>query len=465
MTTDTRAAVVDALSRALGPGDVTPAEQIDDRYLRDWVMALSSGAPAALVRPRTTDDVSTVLRLCHERNIVVVPQGGRTGLVGGATPVDGAVIISLERMTGIEELDPAGSTMTVRAGTPLQTVQEAAQQAGLFFPLDLGARGSCHIGGTVATNAGGNRVIRYGMTRDLVLGLEVVLADGTIVTSLNTLIKNNAGLDIRQIFIGSEGTLGIITRVVLRLYPAPRSTCTAMVAAPDYDRVVSLLRHAQAALGGTLSAFEMMWPDFYTLMTTQVPGMPQPLPLGSPAYVLIEALGSEPEPDLARFERMLETAAEADLLTDAVVAQSPADARAFWTVRDGSGDFPRIGWPGKSFDIGIPTARIGAFVEACKADLQARWSTAETAFFGHIGDSNLHLHVKVRDGEQPQEEIEEVVYGTVRAWSGTVSAEHGIGVIKRRYLGHSRSPQEIAVMRAIKHALDPKGLLNPGKVL
>jgi FAD/FMN-containing dehydrogenase len=464
MTTDTRAAVVDALSRALGPGDVTPADQIDDRYLRDWVMALSSGAPAALVRPRTTEDVSTVLRFCHERNIVVVPQGGRTGLVGGATPVDGAVIISLERMTGIEELDPAGSTMTVRAGTPLQTVQEAAQQAGLFFPLDLGARGSCHIGGTVATNAGGNRVIRYGMTRDLVLGLEVVLADGTIVTSLNTLIKNNAGLDIRQIFIGSEGTLGIITRVVLRLYPAPRSTCTAMVAAPDYDRVVALLRHAQAALGGTLSAFEMMWPDFYTLMTTQVPGMPQPLPLGSPAYVLIEALGSEPEPDLARFERMLETAAEADLLTDAVVAQSPADARAFWTVRDGSGDFPRIGWPGKSFDIGIPTARIGAFVEACKADLQARWSTAETAFFGHIGDSNLHLHVKVRDGEQPQEEIEEVVYGTVRAWSGTVSAEHGIGVIKRRYLGHSRSPQEIAVMRAIKHALDPSGLLNPGKV-
>jgi FAD/FMN-containing dehydrogenase len=465
MTTDTRAAVVDALSRALGPGDVTPADQIDDRYLRDWVMALSSGAPAALVRPRTTDDVSTVLRLCHERNIVVVPQGGRTGLVGGATPVDGAVVVSLERMTGIEDLDPAGSTMTVRAGTPLQTVQEAAQQAGLFFPLDLGARGSCHIGGTVATNAGGNRVIRYGMTRDLVLGLEVVLADGTIVTSLNTLIKNNAGLDIRQIFIGSEGTLGIITRVVLRLYPAPRSTCTAMVAAPDYDRVVALLRHSQAALGGTLSAFEMMWPDFYTLMTTQVPGMPQPLPLGSPAYVLIEALGSEPEPDLARFERMLETAAEADLLTDAVVAQSPADARAFWTVRDGSGDFPRIGWPGKSFDIGIPTARIGAFVEACTSDLRARWSTAETAFFGHIGDSNLHLHVKVRDGEQPQEEIEEVVYSTVRAWSGTVSAEHGIGVIKRRYLGHSRTPQEIAVMRAIKQALDPKGLLNPGKVL
>lgn len=465
MPTDTRTAVVEALSDALGADAVTLPPQIEDRYLRDWVMALTAGAPAALVRPRTTDEVSAVLRVCHRLGVAVVPQGGRTGLVGGATPTDGCVVISLERMTGIQELDPAGSTMTVWAGTPLQTVQDAAQKAGLFFPLDLGARGSCHIGGTVATNAGGNRVIRYGMTRDLVLGLEVVLADGTILRSLNTLIKNNAGLDLRQIFIGSEGTLGVITRVVLRLYPAPRSTCTAFVAVPDYARVVSLLRHAQAALGGTLSAYEMMWPDFYTLMTTHVPGMPRPLPLGSPAYVLIEALGSEPAPDLARFERMLETAANDELLTDAVVAQSPAEARAFWQVRDGSGDFPRIGWPGKSFDIGIPTARIGDFVEACKADLTARWATAETAFFGHIGDSNLHLHVKVTDGEQPQTEIEDVVYGTVRAWSGTVSAEHGIGVIKRRYLGHSRTPEEIAVMRAIKHVLDPKGLLNPGKVI
>jgi FAD/FMN-containing dehydrogenase len=367
-------------------------------------------------------------------------------------------------MSGIEELDDVAATMTVLAGTPLQVVQEAAQQAGLFFPLDLGARGSCHIGGTVATNAGGNRVIRYGMARDLVLGLEVVLADGTVLSSLNTLIKNNAGLDLRQLFIGSEGTLGVITRVVLRLYPQPRSTCTAFVAAPDYDRVVALLRHAQAGLGGTLSAFEMMWPDFYTLMTTRVPGMPRPLPVGSPAYVLIEAQGSEAGPDLARFERLLESAAGDDLITDAAVAQSPSDARAFWQVRDASGEFPRIGWPSKSFDIGIPTRRIGAFVEACRAALAARWATAETAFFGHIGDSNLHLHARVGDGPQPQTDIEAVVYDQVRAWHGTVSAEHGIGLLKRAYLGHSRSPQEIAAMRAIKHALDPDNILNPGKI-
>jgi FAD/FMN-containing dehydrogenase len=464
MTSPDRLACVQALRQALGPDVVTPAPGIDAAYLGDWAVKMTSGAPTALVRPRAVAEVSTALRLCHAHHVPVVPQGGRTGLVGGATPMDGAVVLALERFTGIEHLDTASSTMTVRAGTPLQLVQETARQADLFFPLDLGARGSCQVGGVISTNAGGNRVIRYGMTRDLVLGLEVVLMDGTVVTSLNTLIKNNAGLDIRQVFIGSEGTLGVITRAVLRLYPAPRSTSTAFVAVPDYARVVALLRHAQAALGGTLSAFEMMWPDFYRLMTTGVPGMPQPLPLGSPAYVLLEALGSEPEPDQARFERMLEAAAERDLITDAAIAQSPADARAFWQVRDASAEFPRLGWSAKGFDIGIPTGQLGAFVEACRTALTRRWTTAQTAFFGHIGDSNLHLHAYVPGGPQPQHEIEEVVYGTVREWSGTVSAEHGIGLLKRPYLGHTRSPQEIGVMRALKRALDPEGLLNPGKI-
>lgn len=465
MSVPATVAIPDALRAVLDPDVVVPGPAIERAYLSDWVLPMAGGAPAALVRPRTTADVSATLRVCQALGAPVVPQGGRTGLCGGATPVDGCVIVSLERMQGVEDLDPASSTMRVWAGTPLQTVQEAAQAAGLFFPLDLGARGSCQIGGAVATNAGGNRVIRYGMTRDLVLGLEVVLADGTVVGSLNTLIKNNAGLDVRQVFIGSEGTLGIITRVVLRLYPQPRSTCTAFVACPDYARVVALLRHAQASLGGTLSAFEVMWPDFYTLMTTRVPGMPRPLPSGAPIYALVEALGSEPEPDLGRFERMLEQAAEGDLLTDAVIAQSAADARAFWQVRDASGEFPRIGWPSKSFDIGIPTGRIGGFVEACRTALQARWATAETAFFGHIGDSNLHLHARTGLPEEPAKDIEAVVYDQVRAWDGTISAEHGIGLVKRPYLGYSRSAQEIGVMRAIKRALDPSGLLNPGKVL
>jgi FAD/FMN-containing dehydrogenase len=355
--------------------------------------------------------------------------------------------------------------MTVRAGTPLQAVQEAASQAGWFFPLDLGARGSCQIGGTIATNAGGNRVIRYGMMRDLVLGLEVVLADGTVLTSLNKLIKNNAGPDIRQIFAGSEGTLGIITRAVLRLHPQPRSTCTAFCAVPGYEQVVALLKHAKVSLGGMLSAFEMLWPDFYVMATTRVPGMPRPLPHGAFGYVLIESLGGDQDADQARFESMLEEADREGLITDAVLAQSAADARTLWQVRDASGEFPRMLWPSLGFDIGIPTRDIGSFVDACRDALRARWPDVETAFFGHIGDSNLHLHAKVCEGPQPDRELAGVVYGVVREWGGTVSAEHGIGLLKKPYLHYARSPEEIATMRAIKRALDPKGILNPGKIL
>ena len=454
--------VVEMLVRALGSDQVVTHE-IDARYLRDWVLPLTTGTPLALVRPRSTREVSDVLRACQQSGTIVVPQGGLTGLVGGATPIANCVVLSLERMAGIEEVDEAAATMTVLAGTPLQAVQDAASQAGFFFPLDLGARGSCQIGGVVSTNAGGNRVIRYGMTRDLVLGLEVVLADGMVLTSLNKLIKNNAAFDLKQIFIGSEGTLGVVTRAVLRLHPRPRSQCTAFCAVDRFDQVVALLRHAKESLGGLLSAFEMMWPDFYD-MTADVPGMPRPLPSGSGGYVLLESLGGDQDEDQARFERMLASAASAGLISDAVVAQSAAEARSFWQVRDASGEFPRMLWPSVGFDLGIPTRDIGAFVDACRKTLAQRWPGMRAAFFGHIGDSNLHLHVKVREGEQPKHEIDALVYGLAREWGGTISAEHGIGLLKRPYLSHTRSPQEIAVMRAIKQALDPTGILNPGKV-
>jgi FAD/FMN-containing dehydrogenase len=456
--------VVDRLAEALGVDQVATGGAIDARHLRDWVVPLVEGSPFALVRPRSTREVSTVLRTCHAHGTIVVPQGGLTGLVGGATPIADGVALSLERMSGIEEIDEAAATMTVLAGTPLQTVQEAASKAGFFFPLDLGARGSCQIGGVISTNAGGNRVIRYGMTRDLVLGLEVVLADGTVLTSLNKLIKNNAAFDLKQIFIGSEGTLGVVTRAVLRLHPRPRSQCTAFCAVDRFDQVVALLRHAKEALGGSLSAFEMMWPDFYD-MTSVVPGMPRPLPSGSGGYVLIESLGGDQEEDQARFERMLASAASAELIVDAVVAHSASDARSFWQVRDASGEFPRMmGGPNVGFDLGIPTREIGGFVEACREALREKWPAMRAAFFGHIGDSNLHVHVKVREGAQPLHEIDALVYGLVQKWGGTISAEHGIGLLKKPYLGHTRSPEEIAVMRALKQALDPTGILNPGKV-
>jgi len=454
---------VELLRAAVGDAHVIDGVSIEARFLRDWVVPMSGGLPLALVRPRTTADVASVLRICHEARIAVVPQGGLTGLAGGATPVPGCVVINLERMSGIEDIDDAAATMTVLAGTPLQVMQDAARSAGLFFALDLGARGSCQIGGNVATNAGGNRVIRFGMTRDLVLGLEVVLADGTVLTSLNKLIKNNAGYDLRQLFVGSEGTLGVITRVVVRLHPQPRSQCTAFCSVAGYQEVVGLLRHAREWLGSTLSAFEVMWPDFYDLMTGSGTGIAPPVAAGAGAYVLMESLGTDSVRDPEHFNEMLAAAVEAGLVGDGVVAHSAAEAHGFWAVRDASGEFGRLGWPSVGYDIGVPTRDIGAFVDDCLRALRDRWPSARTAFFGHIGDSNLHLHVKTPDDVLPGA-VHDVVYGLVRTWRGTTSAEHGIGSLRLPYLAYTRTGVEIAVMKQMKHALDPRGILNPGKI-
>lgn len=460
-------AVLTALGNAVGEDQVLTGAAIDPRYRGDWYVKLERGAPLALVRPRTTREVAAALRACHAHRVPVVPQGGLTGLAGGATPLDGCVALSLERMTGIEELDPAAATLSVWAGTPLQTVQEAARTAGFLFPLDLGARGSCQIGGNVATNAGGNRVIRYGMMRDLVLGLEVVLADGTVITSLNKMIKNNTGYDLKHLFVGSEGTLGVVTRVVLRLHPEPKSVCTALCAVADYTKAVALLRHAKERLAGMLSAFEMMWPDFYELVTQKVPGLTTPLPYGSGGYVLVEALGAEQAPDQERFEAMLQAALEQGLVTDAVVAQSQAESQALWRVRDSSGELVHIFIPQAKFDISIPTRDIDRFAAAATAALKARWPQAQTVTFGHIGDSNIHLnvHVDAPAGASLEAEIERIVYDLVREWRGSVSAEHGIGLLKRAHLGHTRTAEEMQLMRTLKLALDPRCILNPGKVL
>lgn len=459
-----RATVVQALIDAVGADQVLVGSAIDPRYLHDWLTPAGEGAPLAVVRPRNTAEVAAAVRVCNTHRIPVVPQGGLTNLTGSAVFVPDGIVISLERLNGIEEVDAAAMTLTAGSGTPLQTIQEAADEAGFLFPLDLGARGSCQIGGNISTNAGGNHVIRYGMTRELVLGLEAVLADGTVISALNKMLKNNAGYDLKHLFIGSEGTLGIITRVVLRLHPQPKSTCTALCAVADYPTVVELLRHSRENLAGTLSAFEMMWPDFYELITRNVPGVSPPLQYGHGAYVLVEALGSDQTQDQARFEAMLEAAMERDLVQDAVIAQSEAESRAIWRIRDGSGDFPKLFWPKVGFDVSIPTKDIGSFVGACKAALLERWPQARTLFFGHIGDSNVHVAAKVCEGEQPEREIDDIVYGLVRDWGGSISAEHGIGLLKRPYLGYSRTPEEIALMRTVKRALDPNNILNPGKI-
>ncbi|MGA7778342.1 MAG: FAD-binding oxidoreductase, partial [Paraburkholderia sp.] len=391
---------------------------------------------------------------------------GLTGLCGGARPIDGAIALSLERMTGIEEIDTASATMTVHAGTPLEVVQQAADDAGFFFPLDLGARGSCSIGGNLSTNAGGNRVLRYGMARELVLGLEVVLADGTVITSLNKMLKNNAGYDLKQLFIGSEGTLGIVTRVVLRLAPRPGCSMVALCAVDSYGALVDLLNAARRGLGSQLSAFEVMWPDYWRTVTEQVPSVRAPLAGEHACYALIEAQGTDAAIDEPRFQTWLERQLDAGVVADAALAQSLSDVQAFWGVRDACAEFPIVLGPHEPFDIGLPVASMDEFVVTCGDALRERYAGAVALFYGHIGDGNLHIVACVPGmSPQPKEEIVAIVYEHVRRFGGTISAEHGIGLTKKPWLGFTRSEAELDLMRRIKQALDPEQLLNPGKVL
>jgi len=458
--------IADQLVSALGPDAVaTPAEADLSRHLSDYANEAPAGVRLlAAVYARGTGDVSRTLAICNDAGVAVVPQGGMTGLVAGSVPQQSCVVLSLERMREIEAVDAAAATMTVQAGVALERVQSIAEEHDLFFPLDLGARGSAQIGGNAATNAGGNRVLRYGSMRELVLGVEAVLADGTVITSLSTMLKNNAGYDVKQLFLGTEGTLGVITRLVLRLFPKPHSVATGLCAVADYPAMLELLKRCKAGLGATLSGFEVMWEDFYLLGTRGL-GREPPLDSGHALYVLIETLGTEPETDSARFESVIAGAIDAGVVVDATVAQSLREADNLWAIRDCPGEFPRVFWPQANFDVSIPIGEIGAFVEACRDRLHERWPGIRTLFFGHLADSNLHISVKLEPDRFSHEQLDEAVYARVGEWGGSISAEHGIGSLKRPYLHHSRTPAELALMRRLKHALDPQGILNPGKVV
>ncbi len=466
LVTEPEDTIVDHLIAKLGTDVVLEGDAMPLRAFRD-----SSGQeptrPLALVRPQTAEEVSVVLGLCHQLGISVVPQAGLTGLAGGAHPVAAGIALSLERMTGVEEIDPLMGTMTVRAGTPLQAVQEAADKAGFLFALDLGARGSCTIGGVIATNAGGNRVIRYGMAREHILGLEVVLPDGQIVTSLNKLIKNNAGYDLKQLFIGSEGTLGVVTRAVLRLQPAPASTTAALVGCSGFDKVPAILAAARTQFGPSLSAFEAMWPDFYDFMVANIPASGSPLGGKHGLYLLVEASEFEAGREVERLENMLAALMQAGVIEDAVVARSNGESKTLWSIREGVSEYRRLLGKVVSFDIGLQTASIGQFVEEVRTALSQRWPGILSHFYGHIGDSNLHIvtNLPAADATAQKADITRLVYDRVRKAGGTVSAEHGIGTQKLPYLSYSRTSAEVALMALIKRALDPRNIMNTGKVL
>ena len=456
--------VLEALRAIVGDAGVLDAEALAQRSA--GAMRRDTLCAAALVRPASTAEVAAVLRWCHAHGVSVVPQGGLSGLVHGADAGATEVILSLERMRQIEAIDPLQRTATVQAGVVLQTLQEAVAEHGLAFPLDLGARGSATLGGMAATNAGGNRVIRYGMTRDMVLGLEVVLADGTVVSSLNSLIKNNTGYDLKQLFIGSEGTLGVITRLVLRLREQACCANMAFVALDSFDAVARFLKHMDRSLGGTLSAFEVLWQSFYRLVTTAPALGKPPLLQDYPYYVLVESQGSDPALDTQRFLQAMESAFEAGMVADAAIARSEDDCRRFWALRDDVAQVLVGGVP-MVFDISLPIRHMQAYTEQLRDALEPALGAHKLWVFGHLGDGNLHVAVQVAPQQlaAARARVEVLVYGPLAAFQGSVSAEHGIGLEKKPYLPISRSAEELALMRTLKQALDPKGLLNPGKLL
>ncbi len=445
-----------------GPDLIRGGAEVPARHAHDW-SGLPPVAPLALARPRSTEEVSRVLALANELGLGVVPQGGLSGISGGAHPTPGVIALSTSRMTRIVAVDPEMALMEAEAGVVLATAQEAAEEAGLMLPVDLGARGSCTIGGIVSTNAGGTQVLRYGMARDLVLGLEAVLADGTVLPSMNRLLKNNTGLDLKQMFIGTEGLLGVVTKAVLRLQPKPTERRTAFAGCRDTAAMIALLARMRRALGPALSGFEVMWPSYYEPMQ-QGSGAGHPLAGRHGVYAIIEATGFEAGlGDL--FEAALMAAIEEGVAEDAVIAASLREERALWAVREATAEFPRIVGPLTAFDVGVRLSACEETVRQVEDGLARRFPGARVLSYGHLGDNNLHFVVNVPDrgADQPGAEIKDFVYGVIRDHGGTISAEHGLGLIKGHYLGHSRSEAEIATMRAVKALLDPKGILNPGK--
>ena len=454
--------LIRTLTDIVGPDGVLTGDEVRERFV-SWVDQSPCQA-LAIVRPSGTEQVSKVLAACNAANQPVVTMGGRTGLVRGCVAGPGEIGLSLERMHHVESVDPLNRTITVEAGVPLQVVQEEADKLGLLYPVDFGARGSAHIGGSVATNAGGNGVIRYGMTRDSVLGLEAVLADGTVISSLNRMIKNNAAYDLKQLFIGTEGTLGVVTRLVLRLREAPRSTQTAMVGCTQFGDVTRLLKHMDGALGGALSAFEVMWNEFYLLVTTPPAKGSPPLGQQYPFYVLIEGAGGDAARDGARFEEALGEAIESGLVADAVIASSESQREALWGLRDDVEMFFRLGMP-VTFDISLPLTEMEGYLAEALGRLEREWPEYRRFVFGHLGDGNLHIIAAGPPSRAARHGIERCVYEPLAARGGSVSAEHGIGLDKQPWLKLSRSEAELDLMGRLKAALDPKGILNPGRVL
>jgi len=455
--------VIKLLLGILNERQVLTGAQLADRYVHIWEMDQPLLA-LVLVLPETTQQVSDILRICNEHLQPVIIHGGLTNLVGGTQSSPNQVVLSMERMNHILETDASSRTITVEAGVILEQVIAQAAQHDLLFPLNFGAKGTAQVGGILSTNAGGLRVLKYGMTRNLVLGLEVVLADGTILSNLKKLIKDNSGYDLKQLFIGAEGTLGVITKAVFRLQERPTSRISAWVGVNSFEQVVLLLKRLDKALAGKLAGFELVWRDTFMAMTTPA-DMRAPLPYDYHYYVLTECLGNAPEADQELLEATLAALLEAGIVEDAVVARSEADLNWFWRIREDVRILSAQANNDQHFDISLPIPDIGKTMAAITGQLNAVDEVEVVYRFGHLADGNIHLIIgKSNNSKLLTEQINVIVYGPIKALGGSVSAEHGIGIDKKSYLHHSKSIAEIEVMKRLKRALDPNGILNPGRI-
>ena len=449
--------LVSCLEGQLDASAVLRGDAISDAYAGD---ASAAGVrPALVLRPRNTDDVSAILAAANEIGQPLVVQGGRTGLCGAARPVEGEVSLSLERMAGVESLDLKAQTLIAGAGTPLQIVQQSATDAGLFFGVDIGARGTATVGGNIATNAGGIRVLRYGMYRAQVMGLEAVLPDGTVLSSLKGLPKDNSGYDLGPLFIGTEGTLGVVTRACLKLHAKPKVERVAFLALPSLGAAQDLLERLRSELSGLLSAFEVIFPEVYE-GSVAYSGIRPPVATGAGMYAMVEIQGQSPEYDNERFEAALASALEDGLVADVVLSNSLREFNALWAIRDGLNDYLFSLGSMEGFDISVPLSRMQNFIAGAGAAIQALDPEATTFIFGHLGDGNLHYMARTSKPDA----VAEAVYSRIAEVGGGVSAEHGIGVDKVEWLHYARSAAEIATMRRLKAAFDPNHILNPGRV-
>ncbi|WP_199027283.1 FAD-binding oxidoreductase [Ralstonia sp. ASV6] len=440
----------------------------------DWRQRVR-GKAYCVVRPACTAEVAKVMRACAQAGVSIVPQGGNTGLVEGSVPnADGEqIILSLRRMQAVRAIDLANMTVTVEAGCVLQSLQEAVHEAGLLFPLSLGAEGSCTIGGNLATNAGGTQVARYGNARELCLGLEVVLADGQVWEGLQGLRKDNTGYDLRNLFIGSEGTLGIITAATLRLYPQPAAQLTAWAAVPSLEAATALLALSHRHLSSALTGFEVMNQGALKLVDAHYPHLRVPMWRETMWCVLLEASDSESEAHArARFEHLLQTAMEDDIVTDAIIAENIRQAHDLWHIRESITLAQAAEGLNIKHDVSVPISRIPEFVAQTDAQLQTLAPGVRLINFGHLGDGNLHYNMQAPAGADAaafitahEAAISDAVYQAVHRFGGSISAEHGIGALKRDKLPHYKTPVALQLMRTIKQALDPQCLLNPGRVL